>query len=45
MTLNDSPASDNTNEVMEHHLGPNRSLNLADNPQADGIKGTNKQIH
>ncbi len=42
------PASDNTSEVMAHllrWLGPTRSLNLVDNPQADGVEGTNKQIH
>ena len=41
------PGSDFTSEVFSHllrWLGPTRSLTLVDNPQADGVEGTNKQI-
>ena len=41
------PGSDFTSEVVKHlleWLGPTRSFTLPDNPQADGVEGTNKQI-
>lgn len=46
--LRSDPGSDFTSEVVEHlmkWLGPTRSFTLVDNPQADGVEGTNKQIH
>lgn len=42
------PGTEFTNEVLEHllkWLGTNRNFTLAKNPQADGVEGTNKQIH
>ena len=41
------PGSDFTSEVIAHlvrWLGPTHTLTLVDNPQADGVEGTNKQI-
>lgn len=46
--LRSDPGSDFTSEVVEHllkWLGPTRSFTLVDNPQADGVEGTNLQIH
>eukprot|EP01034_Spumella_vulgaris_P022119 gene22119-28222_t len=45
--LRSDPGSDFTSEVVAHllkWLGPTRSFTLVDNPQADGVEGSNKQI-
>lgn len=46
--LRSDPGSDFNSDTMKYlllWLGPTRSLTLVDNPQADGVEGTNKQIH
>lgn len=46
--LRSDPGSDFTSDMMKQlldWLGPTRSLTLVNNPQADGVEGTNKQIH
>ncbi len=45
--LRSDPGSDFTSEVVAHlmlWLGPSHTFTLVDNPQADGVEGSNKQI-